>query len=69
MTYLLALRNAGLPQNLPILLEYAKQGGVVGLVALEAIKETGEEHFNNKVFASFSFIRTLKILKYSKYLQ
>lgn len=49
MTYLLALRNAALPQNLPILMEYAKQGGIVGLVALEAMKDTGEQHFTKKV--------------------
>lgn len=49
MTYLLAIRNIGLPQNIPLLLEYIKSGGIVGLVAMEALKDVGEQHFNKEV--------------------
>ncbi|XP_054712124.1 microsomal triglyceride transfer protein large subunit-like [Uloborus diversus] len=49
LNHLLALKNAALPEHIPILLEYIKKGGILGLVAMEALKEIGEEHFNKEV--------------------
>ncbi|XP_042906552.1 microsomal triglyceride transfer protein large subunit isoform X2 [Parasteatoda tepidariorum] len=49
MSYLLAFRNAALPQYLPVLLEFAKKGGVLGLMALEAMKDIGVQHFTPEI--------------------
>ncbi|GFX88071.1 microsomal triglyceride transfer protein large subunit [Trichonephila clavipes] len=49
INHLLALRNIALPQNLPILVEYVKQGGFLGLMALEAMQDIGEQHFNQDI--------------------
>lgn len=49
INHLLALRNIALPQHLPVLVEYVKKGGILGLMALEAMKEIGEQHFTKEV--------------------
>ncbi|GFQ89634.1 microsomal triglyceride transfer protein large subunit [Trichonephila clavata] len=49
INHLLALRNIALPPNLPILVEYVKQGGILGLMALEAMQDIGEQHFNQDI--------------------
>ncbi|GFU10724.1 hypothetical protein NPIL_81261 [Nephila pilipes] len=49
INHLLALRNIALPQNLPILVEYVKQGGISGLMALEAMQDIGEQHFTQDI--------------------
>lgn len=49
INHLLALRNIATPQHLPVLLEFVKKGGIVGLMALEAMKDIGEEHFTQEI--------------------
>ncbi|KAG8184292.1 hypothetical protein JTE90_008977 [Oedothorax gibbosus] len=49
INHLLALRNIALPQHLPVLVEYVKKGGILGLMALEAMKEIGEQHFTTEI--------------------
>ncbi|XP_055942613.1 microsomal triglyceride transfer protein large subunit-like isoform X1 [Argiope bruennichi] len=49
INHLLALRNIALPQNLPLLVEFVKKGGILGLMALEAMKDIGEQHFTQEI--------------------